>query len=168
MFDGKISFTTIIFAALALLTVLFAAGWLTRENPGEKPYLLIAGKGFIFNYRVADAFYGFTAYLTKPVPNYSVIEAVFEDPAGGEPHTVRVKVTPRSKRYGLRTPSLKGITKHTPYSVHVRLLRWGDDAVLFDETFTVSSQISSDEMPDKPLTIGPGYHPNPELNKDGS
>lgn len=158
-----ISFRHLVIGMIALLAILFAAGWLTREDPADKPYLKIAGMSFIFDYRIAEAFYGFTAYLTKPVANYSIIEAQFEDPAGGPPFVVTAKLSPRTKRYGLRSPAVHGVRKGVPYKVHVRLLRNPDHAVLFETEFTVTSQQDQDILPDKPLTIGPGYFPNPEL-----
>ncbi|MEF2549709.1 hypothetical protein VQ045_21705 [Aurantimonas sp. E1-2-R+4] len=87
----------------------------------------------------------------------------FEDPAGGPPFLVSTKLTPRSKRYGLRSPPLSGIEKDKPYRVTVRLVQNGDGAVLFEDAFTVASQMSDAVMPPAPLTIGPGYTRNPDL-----
>ena len=39
----------------------------------------------------------------------------------------------------------------------------GDGAVLFEDSFTVTSQISDLVMPPAPLTVGPGYARNPHL-----
>ncbi|MCE7026743.1 hypothetical protein [Jiella avicenniae] len=158
-----VSFKNVVFGLVSLAGVLFAVGLLTREEVADKPYLKIAGSGFIFNYRVADAYYGFTALVQKPVKNYSRIEARFEDPSGGPPHVVTRKLTPRSKRYGLRSPPLRGIEAQRPYHVSVRLIQNGDGTVLFDDEFTVTSQISDGVVPLQPLTIGPGYARNPEL-----
>ena len=91
------------------------------------------------------------------------IEAEFEDPAGGPPHRVTAKLTPRSSRYGLRSPPLRGIEANRPYHVSVRLVQNGDGAVLFRETFTVASKISDRIVPSEPLTVGPGYARNPNL-----
>ena len=158
-----ISFKHVVVGLVSLAAVLFAVGLLTRENVAEKPYLKIAGSGFIFNYRVADAYYGFTALVQKPVKSYSMIEASFEDPAGGPPHVVTQKLTPRSSRYGLRSPPLRGIEAGRPYHVSVRLLQNGDGALLFADDFTVTSQLSDRVVPPQPLTIGPGYRRNPNL-----
>lgn len=159
----QISVRQVLLASIGLVAILFAIGLATRENVADKPYLTIAGSGFIFNYRVADAYYGFTAIVEKPVRNYSRIEASFEDPAGGPPFLVSTKLTPRSKRYGLRSPPLSGIEKDKPYHVTVRLVQNGDGAVLFEDAFTVASQMSDAVMPPAPLTIGPGYTRNPDL-----
>lgn len=156
-------FKHLLIGLVSLAAGLFAIGFLTREDVAEKPYLKIAGSGFIFNYRVADAYYGFTALVQKPVKNYSIIEARFEDPAGGPPHVVTSKLTPRSSRYGLRSPPLRGIEAGRPYRVSVRLVQNGDGAILFADAFTVTSQISDRIVPPAPLTIGPGYARNPRL-----
>ena len=75
----------VLVAATALLAVLLGIGWAMREDPAAKPYLAFAGGGFIFNYRVSDVFYGFNVHVTKPLASGSIIEAEFEDPAGGRP-----------------------------------------------------------------------------------
>ena len=163
---NRIRFHHVILSGIGLVAVLMAIGLATREDIASKPYLKIAGSGFIFNYRVADAFYGFTAVVQKPVKAYSQIVASFENPAGGLPIMVRQVVTPRTDHYGIRTPPLRGIEKDKPYRVSVRLMQNGDDKVLFDGNFTVASQMSDAVMPPAPLTIGPGYTQNPNLPKE--
>ncbi|MEF2546934.1 hypothetical protein VQ045_07170 [Aurantimonas sp. E1-2-R+4] len=73
----KISVRQVLLACIGLVVILLAIGLATRENVADKPYLTIAGSGFIFNYRVADAYYGFTAIVEKPVRNYSRIDASY-------------------------------------------------------------------------------------------
>ncbi|NDW07746.1 hypothetical protein [Jiella pacifica] len=158
-----VSFKHVVVGLVSLAGALLAIGLITRKDVAEKPYLRIAGAGFIFNYRVADAYYGFTALVQKPVKTYSMIEARFEDPAGGPPHRVTQKLTPRASRYGLRSPPLRGIEAERPYHVSVRLIQNGDGAILFEDEFTVTSQISDRIVPPQPLTIGPGYRRNPNL-----
>ena len=149
--------------ALAVAVVAFIAGWMTRDDPAEKPYLEIVGGGFIFNYRVADVFYGFTAQVMKPVPVGSIIVAEFEDPAGGPPLVVEKRVNARTARYGLRSPTVHGVQADQPYKVSVRLYDWQRKELLWQGEHAYSSRISDAIVPDKPLTIGPGYHRNPEL-----
>ena len=162
-FVNRISARHVTVGLVLLGLLLFGVGLLTRENIADKPYLKIAGSGFIFNYRVADAYYGFTALVQKPVKNYSLIEAEFEDPGGGPPHVVTAKLTPRSSRYGLRSPPVRGIEAHRPYRVSVRLIQNGDGAVLYRDEFTITSQMSDRIVPPEPLTVGPGYTRNPQL-----
>ena len=46
----------ILAGAVVLLALLFAIGWLTREDPAEDPYLQVLGGGFMFNYREGEVF----------------------------------------------------------------------------------------------------------------
>lgn len=103
------SFRNIIIAALALCAVLFVVGWFTREDPADAPYLKILGGGFMFNYREAEIFYGFTAQVVRPLASGSIIEATFEDPAGGAPLVVSERVSTMTDRYALRTPPVRGV-----------------------------------------------------------
>lgn len=140
------------------------AAWATRVPPGETPYLKIVGSGFMFNYRVADVYYGFTAYLMKPVKNASVIEATFENPAGGAPIVVSERLWPQSRQYGVRTPNLTGVRKNRPYRVDVRLLEGIERRPVFERSFTVRSDLDDAAMPKEPLVIGPGYTKNPRAD----
>ncbi|MCB8836886.1 hypothetical protein [Aurantimonas sp. VKM B-3413] len=160
---GRITFRHVVAASLGLVALLFAIGLALREDLSETPYLKIAGSGFIFNYRVADATYGFTALVQKPVKNFSIIAADFENPAGGPPLHVEHRLSPRTTRYGLQTPPVRGIEKGKPYKVTVQLIQNGDGAVLFKDSFTVTSNLSDAVLPPEPLTIGPGYTRNPNL-----
>ena len=153
-------------AAAALVVFLFVAGWLTREDPKNQPYLDILGGGFVFNYRVADNFYGFTAIVKRPLESGSIIEAEFEDPAGGNPIVVRERVSPMTDRYAMRTPALSGVEAHKPYQVTVRVLDRLETKEIWSTTRSYSSQIGQEKTPEKALTVGPGYHLNPE-NPDG-
>ncbi|WP_245440123.1 hypothetical protein [Mesorhizobium sp. Z1-4] len=153
-------------AAAALVALLFVAGWLTRQDPDERPYLDILGGGFVFNYRVADNFYGFTAIVRRPLESGSIIEAEFEDPAGGDPIMVRERVSPMTDRYAMRTPALHGIEANKPYRVTIRVLDRLETKEIWSATRSYSSQIGQERTPEKALTVGPGYHLNPE-NPDG-
>ncbi len=151
---------SIVAAGIAFLAVLFALGWLTRENPDDKPYLKILGGGFMFNYRVADVFYGFTAEVERPLPTGSIIEASFEDPAGGPAHVVRQRVGTETERYSLRSPSLRGVQAGKPYTVAIRVMDRDAGNVIWQDDVIFRSQISDKVVPDRPLTVGPGYARN--------
>jgi hypothetical protein len=152
-------------ASLGLVAVLFAMGWATRERPADRPYVAILGGGFIYNYRVADVFYGFSARVLKPVPVGSILTATFEDPGGGPPITVETRVNARTTKYSLRTPTVRGVEAHKPYRVDIALYDWRRQEKLWSETKTYASRISDSIVPAQPLTIGPGYTPNPALTK---
>ncbi|CAN0654578.1 conserved protein of unknown function [Nitratireductor aquimarinus] len=157
------SFRNIIIAALALCAVLFAVGWFTREDPADAPYLKILGGGFMFNYREAEIFYGFTAQVVRPLASGSIIEATFEDPAGGAPLVVSERVSTMTDRYALRTPPVRGVEAKKPYRVDIRVYDRAKTTLLWQEKHSYASQIADTVVPEKPLTIGPGYHRNPEL-----
>ncbi len=152
----------VIIASVGLVAILLAIGWATREDPAGKPYLKIAGSGFVFNYRVADVTYGFTAIVIRPLPVGSTIEARFQDPAGGPDHLIRKRVGTDTVRYGFQSQPVRGVVAGTPYQVAVRVIDRRGEQELWQHAFTVKSQISETVMPDKPLTIGPGYTPNPD------
>ncbi|MDV6228676.1 hypothetical protein R2G56_20500 [Nitratireductor aquimarinus] len=158
------SFRNIIIAALALCAVLFAVGWFTREDPADAPYLKILGGGFMFNYREAEIFYGFTAQVVRPLASGSIIEATFEDPAGGAPLVVSERVSTMTDRYALRTPPVRGVEAKKPYRVDIRVYDRAKTTLLWQEEHSYASQIADTVVPEKPLTIGPGYHRNPELD----
>ena len=154
----------VIMAAVALLAVLAAIGWATRQDPQDKPLLAILGGGFMFNYRVAEVFYGFTAQVTKPLETGSVIESRFENPAGGDDLVVRERVSPMTDRYELRSPPIRGVEAKRPYHVAVRVLDRTESKELWATTLNFTSQISDEVVPDKPLIIGPGYTKNPQVD----
>lgn len=154
----------VILAALAVVAVLAAIGWATRQDPKDKPLLAILGGGFMFNYRVAEVFYGFTAQVTKPLETGSVIEARFENPAGGADLVVRERVSAITDRYALRSPPIRGVEANRPYHVAVRVLDRTESRELWATTLNFTSRIGDEAVPDKPLVIGPGYTKNPQVD----
>ncbi|MDZ5697242.1 hypothetical protein [Chelativorans sp. M5D2P16] len=144
--------------ALALCAVLFVIGWLTRKDPSEAPYLTITGGGFVFNYRDAEVFYGFSAQVTRPLASGSIIEAHFEDPAGGAPFIVMERVSTMTDRYSLRSPALGKVEAGKPYKVAIRVLDREGETLLWRTERSYQSRIGDSALPDAPLTVGPGYH----------
>lgn len=162
----RLKLSHVIAAAVLLLAPLFAIGWTTRKDPAETPLLGIVGGGFIFNYREGEVYYGFTAIVQKPLASGSIIEATFEDPTGEPAHVVRERVTPMTNKYPLRSPPVRGVEAGKGYEVAIRVLDRTGQEELFAATRTYHSQISDDIVPEKPLTVGPGYHPNPEAKEN--
>lgn len=159
--NAQFSLSRLIAAGVGLVAVLFAVGWATRQDPAEAPYLKILGGGFMFNYRVADVYYGFTAAVMRPLPTGSIIEAAFEDPAGGPAHVVRQRVGTDTERYALRSPPVRGVQAGKPYHVDIRVFDREESAVLWRHGLDFKSQIDDTVVPDQPLTVGPGYHRPP-------
>ena len=146
----------IVFFGLALGYVLSQ-----RDDLTSRPYLQILGGGFVFNYRVDDTFYGFTARIVRPVPVGTILEASFEDPAGGAPIVIRERVGTGQLQYALRTPELHNVQKDHPYKVEIRLLDRADERVIWETRREYRSALDQSVMPEGPLTVGPGYTPAP-------
>ncbi len=154
---SRLTLGQVIASAIALVAVLFAIGWTTRQDPAEKPYLTILGGGFIANYRIADMHYGFTALVTRPLPTGSIIEARFEDPAGGPSILVSQRVGTDTERYTFRTPPLAGVEAGRRYAVDIRVYDRERNGELWRHELTYASQIDGAVIPDEALTVGPGY-----------
>ncbi len=155
------SFNAAMLITVSALAGLFAIAWAVRPNPDDMPYLKIVGGGFVFNYRVSEVFYGFTALVVRPLATGSIIEASFEDPQGGAPHVVRQRVGTETGRYSLRSPGVRGVEAGHPYQVAIRVLDRQGEQELWHKTLQYKSQIGDEMIADKPLTIGPGYTLNP-------
>ena len=132
------------------------------EEQASGPYLEITGGGFIFNYRIGEAFYGFVARPLRTIPEGTEIVAAFEDPAGGQPLIIRQQAKPNLIQYSFRTPGVKKVEKSKPYKVSINLidLETGKSFSTIERSF--SSSIDQKDLPSKPLTTGPGYHPYQE------
>ena len=141
---------------------LWLAGCLALAACGEEPPAAeIVGGGFIFNYRLAEAHWGIVATVAGDVPAGAMLEAAFEDPAGGPAIVIRHPVEPSRSRYKLETPPLSGIRADHPYPVTLRVLAPGDGGVLAEARREFRSGLAQDALPERPLTVGPGYPPPP-------
>ena len=142
---------------LPALTLLAACG----DDP-RRPWIRIDGGGFIFNYRIAEAFYGVSVKPMRRLPEGTVLEAEFQDPAGGPPHIVRETVAAPQLGYSLSSPPVKGVVAGRDYRVVVRVreAKTGHELARIEQSFR--SDLDQSILPEKPLTVGPGYTPNPD------
>ncbi len=163
---ANVTLPRLVAAALALVAVLFSIGWMTREDPADKPYLTIFGGGFVANYRLAEMHYGFTAAVTRPLLTGSIIEVRFEDPAGGPALTVRKRVGTDADRYSFHSPPVKGVEAGRRYAIDIRIYEREGERQLWQHHLSYASQVGSDIIPDQPLTVGPGYARNPAAGKN--
>lgn len=151
------------FKKLGLVLALATAATLAACSKQDETYMDLAGGGFIFNYRVAEAYAGVVLVLRKPLPSDSTIEVTMENPAGGPPLVMHQSTPPGTGRIELTTEPLKGIKADTDYAVKIRLVAAdGTELQVIDKNFR--SQLDESVLPPAPLTIGPGYTPNPALD----
>jgi hypothetical protein len=133
------------------------------DNP-DAPAASLAGGGFVFNYRLAQAYYGVVVKTEKTLPQDAVIEGLFENPAGGDAVVVQVRANSNQRKYVLRTPPLQGVKKDVPYKVVVRILEKPGGEELQRLERTVKSDVDQSLLPQAPLVIGPGYTINPDYD----
>ncbi len=144
-------------AFLVLAFLLAGCG----EDP-DAPYLAFAGGGFVFNYRNAEAFYGFVAKPLRTLPEGGVIEAQFEVPGNPQPVIVREKVVKGQIQYTFKSPNLIGIEPGRDYKAAMRLIdAQGQEIARYEQNF--HTNVDQATLPDQPLVVGPGYQKNPEL-----
>ena len=142
-----------------LLFALFLAG--CGEDPNS-PYLSFAGGGFVFNYRNAEAFYGFVARPLRTLPEGGKIEAQFEVPGNPEPATVSEKVVTGQVQYSFKSPLLTGIQPNHDYKAVMRLIdAGGKEIARYEQNFRTN--VDQATLPNQPLVVGPGYQQNPDL-----
>src|SRR5687768_16537649 len=148
------------FLALALLGIIGVSA--CRESGGEGEFFAIAGKLFVFNYRVATATYLVNLVPLQPVEEGQTAVASFEDPAGGETIVVRKKIWPNMAKTTIESPPLRCIVKDRPYKVSIRI-EAPDGTIRQTIETTMASSEDQSLLPDRPLVVGPLYTPNPEL-----
>ena len=142
-----------------VLSILMLAACDGGESD-DSPYLEFAGGGFVFNYRLATADYGFVARVLRTLPEGSVVEAEFEDPGGGAAIVLRQESKPGRRSYVFRTPELQGVRAGYDYQVVLRLVDAGGKAIA---DYRTSFRSSADQavLPDRPTVVGPGHQPAP-------
>jgi hypothetical protein len=147
----------------ALVALALLAG--CSSEPG--PAFEIVGGGFIFNYRIAEVTAGLVVVPLREFPADSSVEMTFENPAGGAPIVVAKPASPETKRLDFTTPPLSGVEADRDYTVTVRLIdEQGKEIERIDKKFR--SQLDQSRLPDAPLTVGPGYAPNPQRAPDAA
>ena len=117
----------------------------------------------MFNYRIAEASYGIALKPMRELPADGVIEASFENPAGGAPITMSKAGPFNPTRIAFDTPPVTGVVKKHPYKVTV-VLKDGAGQTLQTLEKSFASDLDQSVLPEKPLAIGPGY----QKNVDGS
>ncbi|UCH72701.1 MAG: hypothetical protein JSU82_09940 [Rhodospirillales bacterium] len=144
---------------VAFMAVLSA---LREADDPDQPYVEFAGGGFVFNYNVAVAYYGFVVRVVRRVPPGTILEAEFEDPAGGPPYIVRGVAGVYARQFRFESPPVKGVKANSDYRVELRLIDPEDGRLIAAYNHSFRSELDQDVLPTAPTTIGPGYRPNPD------
>lgn len=137
------------------------------RDTGEGDYVNVSGKIFVFNYRIAEATYLLTLAKLRPLPDGSVLETTFENPAGGDPMIVRQKIWPTMEKITVESPPVKCVKANREYKVSMRVVD-ADGKLLQTIERKMISNTDQSVMPDKPLVVGPFYDPNPDKKPPGN
>lgn len=153
---------------LVIIPALLASVLLAGCQREAEDYITIKGKVFIFNIRVASAFYMLTLNRLPTTPDDAVVVAEFEDPAGGPPLVKAQKVFPRMTRIDLQSPDVNCVVTGKPYKIRITL-KTADGKALQTIDTTLNSTLDQTMLPEKALVTGAKYDRNPEaFNTDGS
>ena len=147
---------------LALLLLGLFCVSACRDTGKEGEFFVIAGKLFVFNYRVATATYLVNIEPLQPVEAGQTVVATFEDPAGGSDIVVRQKIWPKLPKTTIESPPLRCVAKGKPYRVSIRI-EAADGSVRQTIDTTMVSSEDQNLLPDRPLVVGPLYTSNPDL-----
>ena len=146
---------TMRFLALVIVALLASC---QRE---KTDYISVQGKIFIFNIRLARAYYTLNLNRLQATPDGSMVTAEFENPAGGPPLIGEQKVFPKMTRIDLESPDLTCVIAGKPYAIHITL-KSPDGKVLQVLHTTLTSTLDQTVMPAEPLVEGAAYDRNPE------
>jgi len=116
----------------------------------------------LFNYRIAEASYGFVARVLRPIPAGTIIEAEFEDPAGGPPIVMRRRAVGMQITISFQSPAVKGVEAGRSYRAVLRLIEPETGRVLDSQERMILSEADQKLLPARPPVVGPGYQPAPE------
>lgn len=152
---------------MLLLPVMLLAALSASCQRQDTDYISINGKIFIFNIRLARAYYALNLNRLAATPDDAMVVAEFEDPAGGPPLVKEQKVFPKMTRIDLESPDLDCVTAGRPYKIHVTL-KAADGKVLQTLDTTLTSTLDQTVMPAHALVVGAAYDRNPEaFDKNG-
>ena len=140
---------------VALLALALAAAC----SPQDGPYLEFLGGGFVFNYRLAEADYGFVVKRLRRIPEGTIIEAVLENPAGGAPFVLRETASWDRLEYVFRSPPVRDVVAGRDYRVEVRLIDPAERRVFATYARSFQSDVDQSVLPERSPVVGPGHQP---------
>lgn len=143
--------------SIAALFSLSLVGACSNESG---PWLDVTGGSFIFNFRLATASAGIIVVAGRELPEGSAVEVAFENPGGGPALVLSERAAPGVRHFSFTFEPLSGIKADVDYLAIVRLLdSEGKELERIEKPYR--SQVDQSILGDKPLTVGPGYAPNP-------
>jgi hypothetical protein len=142
---------------LLSLLVLSACG----EDRGPKDYLKIAGGGITFNYRYSQAGMVVIAQQKSPLPEGSIVEALFDQPAQSARQSSRLPAIEGKLTYKLQSDVMTGFKKGGEYKVTIRLLDKTGKELDRDDRIFISDEDQS-TLPSKPIVEGLEFTPHLE------
>jgi hypothetical protein len=144
---------------LLWVTILIAVLASACDDQSNKPYMKIAGGGFMFNYRYSILNYGFVAKPLRPLPDGSTLEASFDIPDSTDKFVLTLPVVAGKMQYAFETEALHGVKKDVPYKAKLRLLEagTGKELALLEREFR--SDVEQSSLPIKAPVKGIGYFP---------
>lgn len=153
-----------LFAAVTIALLVLATGC-QRED--EANYIAVQGKIFIFNIRLARAYYTLNLNRLAATPDNAVVTAEFENPAGGPALVREQKVFANMTRIDLQSPDVNCVVAGKPYKIHITLRDEGGKVLQTLDT-TLTSTLDQTVMPAQSLVVGAAYDKNPgAFDKDG-
>ncbi|WP_445678872.1 hypothetical protein [Radicibacter daui] len=132
-----------------------------KEEAKNSPWFSFSGGGFVFNYREAEAYYGFIAKVERTLPENATVEASFENPAGGPDLVLTQPAMANRITYVFQSPPLTGIVKAKPYKATLRLKDNKSGKLLGEVTTSFTSSEDQSVMPLRPLVEGPADSDTP-------
>lgn len=126
----------------------------------QSDYISVQGKIFIFNIRVARAYYAVNLNRLPSAPDGAVVRAEFENPAGGPPLLREQKLFANMTQVDLQSPDLECVVADRPYKIHITLTA-PDGRLLQTLQTTLTSTLDQTVMPAEPLVVGAAYDRNP-------
>ena len=153
---------------IVLIPALLAGLLLSACQREAEDYISIKGKVFIFNVRLASAFYMLTLNRLEATPDDAMVVAEFENPAGGPPLVGRQKVFAKMTRIDIQSPDVECVVTGKDYKIKITVKSPGGEVLQTIDT-TLASTLDQSVLPAKPPVEGPAYDKNPEaFNPDGT
>jgi hypothetical protein len=147
----------------AFCLMLFSIILASCGNSGPKDYMKIAGGGLTFNYRYSQATMVIVGRQVSPLPEGSIVEALFDIPGTVKREAVSHPRMLGKLSYKLESSVLQNIKKGEALNVTLRVLDASGHEIDRDET-SFTSDIDQDSLPSKPLVEPdkPNYIPKLE------